>query len=236
MNLNSNLQQIHTKIRMLLVSGAIAGPLFTIAWILEDAARSNYNPLRHPVSSLALGDFGWMQIANFIIAGLLSLAFAVGLWLALRPQRGSTWGPLLIALWAAGLIGAGIFITDPVSGYPPGTPDVSLNPTIHGALHDQISLIGFLALTIACFVFGYSFAHQGEHKWSVYSVITGILFPVGIILSSIAFGQNESLVDFGGLFQRIAVTTGWTWLTLLSIHVLKTQITTKDFSQGNNQF
>ena len=63
----------------LLVCGAIAGPLFVIAFLIEGATRADYNPLRHPVSSLALGDNGWTQTANFIITGLLMLAFAVGL-------------------------------------------------------------------------------------------------------------------------------------------------------------
>jgi hypothetical membrane protein len=217
----SNTNQIDV-VKRLLTCGAMAGPLFVIMFLTEGATRADYNPLRHPVSSLALGDFGWMQVTNFILAGLLMLAFAVGLWLALRPQRGSTWGPLLVALWGIGLLGAGIFLTDPVSGYPPGTPDLLLNPTSHGALHDQVSLLGFVALTAACFVFSYRFAARGERGWALYSVITGILFPIGIVLASAAFSQNENLVAFGGLIQRSTVTLGWTWLTLLSVHFLKT--------------
>ena len=83
------------KTRTLLACGAIAGPLFTLASILEGATRAHYQPLRHPVSSLELGDFGWTQRANFLVAGGLTLAFAIGLRRALRPLGGSTWGPLL---------------------------------------------------------------------------------------------------------------------------------------------
>lgn len=206
-------------VKRLLACGAIAGPLFVMTFLIEGATRAEYNPLRHPVSSLALGDFGWTQVANFIVAGLLMLAFGIGLWLALRPKRGATWGPLLVAIWGIGLLGAGIFLTDPVSGYPPGSPDILVNPTAHGALHDQISLVGFLALTVACFVFCYHFSSRGERGWAVYSALTGILFPMGIVLCSMAFSQNVSLVAFGGLIQRVTVTIGWAWLTLLAIHV-----------------
>ena len=221
MNTNSDMHTDLMKTKRFLICGLVAGPLFTILWIIESVTRANYNPLRHPVSSLALGDSGWMQVANFMVAGLLMVAFALGLRLALRSQRGSTWGPLLVAIWGIGLLGAGIFVTDPVSGYPPGTPAVLLNPTAHGALHDQISVVGFLALTAACFVFTYRFARQGERGWAFYSAVTGILFPVGIVLASAAFSQNQSLVAFGGLLQRITVTIGWTWLTLLAVHLLK---------------
>src|SRR5262245_5709996 len=101
--------------RALLMCGAIAGPLFVVVFLIEGATRADYNPLRHPVSSLALGDDGWIQTANFIVTGLLMLAYAIGLWRALRRRGGSRWGPLLVGIVAIGLIGAGFFPTDPLS-------------------------------------------------------------------------------------------------------------------------
>jgi hypothetical protein len=68
--------------------------------------RSRYNPLRQPVSDLAIGEYGWMQIANFVITGFLFLAFAIGLRQKLLPL-GAIWGPLIIGFFALGLIGAG---------------------------------------------------------------------------------------------------------------------------------
>ena len=50
---------------------------------------------------------GWTQRANFIVAGGLTLASAIGLRRALRPLGGSTWGPLLVGAYATGLLGAG---------------------------------------------------------------------------------------------------------------------------------
>ncbi len=95
------------KTKTLLACGAIGGPLFVVAFVVEGASRANYEPLRHPVSSLALGDSGWTQTASFVVAGLLTLALAVGLRRAFRPPKGSTWGPLLVGVWAIGLLGAG---------------------------------------------------------------------------------------------------------------------------------
>src|SRR5919107_4145856 len=85
--------------KALLACGAIAGPLFVIAFLFEGATRANYDSLRHPVSSLALGDYGWVQSASFVVAGLLTLAFFVGLRRALEQGKGSTWGPLLVGVW-----------------------------------------------------------------------------------------------------------------------------------------
>jgi hypothetical protein len=119
-----------------------------------------------------------------------------------------------------GLLGAGIFPTDPVSGYPPGTPDRLSGYSWHGAFHDLFSLVAFVALAVACFVFGRRFAVRGERGWATYSAVTGVVFVVTFILSSAGFGQTGVLVNFAGLLQRVAVTVGFGWLTLLAVHLL----------------
>lgn len=58
--------------------------------------RSRCDPLRHPLSSLALGDWGWTQIANSTVAGLLTLAFSAGLRSAFLLPEAPTWGPLSV--------------------------------------------------------------------------------------------------------------------------------------------
>jgi hypothetical protein len=35
--------------------------------------RPDYDPMRHPVSLLSLGDAGWVQVAIFIVTGTLLL-------------------------------------------------------------------------------------------------------------------------------------------------------------------
>ena len=206
--------------KTLLTCGAIAGLLFVLVFLLEGATRANYDPLRHPVSSLALGDYGWVQSANFVVAGLLTLAFSVGLRRVFWPE-GSTWGPLLVGVWAVGLLGAGLFVTDPVSGYPPGAPDRLSGYSWHGALHDLFSGPAFVALAAACFVFGRRFVAWGERGWATYSAVTGVVFLGAFILSSAGFGQAEGLVKLAGLFQRVALSVGFGWLALLAVRSLR---------------
>ncbi|MDC0772411.1 DUF998 domain-containing protein [Streptomyces sp. HD] len=198
----------------LLACGVAAGPLFTAAYLLVGAGRRDYRSLRHPVSSLALGPAGWVQSVSFLCAGLLSLAFSAGLWRAGPSRRGA----LLIGVWAVGLVGAGIFRTDPVRGYPPGTPDRLERHTIAGTLHDLLSLLAFLALAVACFLL----ALPGSPGWAVYSIASGVLFATTMVLAGAAFDQSQRLADLGGLIQRTAITIGWTWLTLLAIRALHT--------------
>jgi len=205
----------------LLACGAIAGPLFVTAFVVQGATRPDYNPLRHSISTLALGsEFGWIQVLNFVVAGLLALAFAVGLRRVLPSRNGSIWGPLLIGLYAVGLLGAGVFVTDPDAGYPPGTLAKIQDPSVHGILHNLSAGLGFPALLAACFVFARWFAARGERGWTLYSAVSGAVVLISVVLASYGFPRTEGLGEVGGLFQRISVVCGWAWLTALAIYLL----------------
>jgi len=101
--------------RGLLRCGLAAGPVFVAVFLFEGAVREGYWPLRHPVSSLALGPRGWIQAGNFAVAGSLFLAGAAGLARADDPASSSRAAPALIGAAGAGLIGSAVFTTDPVS-------------------------------------------------------------------------------------------------------------------------
>jgi hypothetical membrane protein len=198
--------------RRLLWCGVIAGPLFVLVWLIEGFVRPDYSPLRHPVSSLSLGDGGWVQSLTFLVCGALTLAFAVGLW-RLRESR---WGPILVGLIGLGFIGAGLFATDPIGGYPPGTPDRLTTYTMSGALHQAFSALFFLGLPIACFVY----ARSLPRAWAVYSILSGIAFLITFVLAAMGFAQTPPFEPYGGLFQRLSIVIGEAWLTALALHSL----------------
>src|SRR5580704_18248638 len=83
--------------RGLLYCGLAAGPVFITTFLVEGATRDQYRPLRHPVSSLALGPRGRIQTANFAVTGTLVLAGAVGLERAGDPALSTRAGRALIA-------------------------------------------------------------------------------------------------------------------------------------------
>jgi len=62
----------------LLVCGMVAGPLFFAIFSIAGALRSNYDPLRHPISSLMFGSGGWVQSVNFLLTGTLVTLFGWG--------------------------------------------------------------------------------------------------------------------------------------------------------------
>jgi hypothetical membrane protein len=207
--------------RALLACGVVGPLIFVITFLVEGAFRAGYSPLRHPVSSLSLGPYGWLQAANFIVSGLLVLAFAIGLWPAVRRFGAGFWTPVLVGLVGLGLLGAGFFATDPISGYPPGTAPMLAARTVHGVLHDLCSTPVFTALPAACFVVAYRLRKAGQRHWAIGSLVAGIAMLACFILTSLGFQQNPAFVAIGGLFQRLTLIIGFGWLVAFALYLLR---------------
>lgn len=194
----------------LLLAGLIAGPLFTVAYVAQSALRDDgYSAVRDPVSSLAIGPHGWAQIANFLVCGVLVLLFAVGLRRSLRSGPGALALPILVGIWGVGLLGAGVFVTDPVGG----------PVTWHGQLHDlAFSLPGFAALTVAMLTAGIAFARRRSGRFALYSALSGVAFAALFVLATAGFSGADSWAATAGLWQRLCVSVGWLWLALLAVN------------------
>jgi hypothetical protein len=204
---------------LLLWCGVIAGPSFVVAFLIEGATSPGYDPMRLPVSLLSLGEGGWRQVANFLVDGLLLLGFAAGVYQALHELgTRSTAGPLLLAIFAVGVIGAGLFSTDPGGGYPPGA---RYEPSLHGTLHDLVSLVVFTVLPVASLLLARRFAVWGERDWATYSATTGLLLAVLFVLMFIGFNRSTGISTVAGLIQRVWIVVGWGWLLLVAAHLLR---------------
>ena len=215
------------KTRPLLLCGALAGPIFTMIWLVSGLNRADYDPMRHPISSLAIGEFGWTQVINFLISGTLTLVFALGLRSALLARGRSQWALIWIAAVGIGLIGAGLFVTDPVNGYPVGTPLLPMQPTVVGRLHRLFSALVFFGLPGAGLTLARLFARNGERTWASYSKFSAIAFIALFVLTSLNFAQIGMFPNYAGLLQRITLLIGFTWMTFLSIHLLKSPSTSQ---------
>jgi hypothetical membrane protein len=104
----------------LLACGIAAGILLPSLILIDGATRPGYSLWHHGASQLGTGERGWLQTVNFVVGGLLLLAFAAGVRRVLPPGRGAGAGPGLLSAAALALAMAGIVPTDPALGYPPG--------------------------------------------------------------------------------------------------------------------
>jgi hypothetical protein len=197
--------------RLLLGCGVTASVLFVVTFLVDGATRAGYRPTYHPVSALALGSRGWMQTLNFLITGSLMVAAAIGL----VRVTDSTIGPVFVALFGVSLMASGIFPMDAMRGYPPGTDPGTPSVTSRAhKLHDVFGFVVFSSLPAAAIAFAVSLTDFG---WKVYSAVTAIAV-IGLFVTFGAAWERDSPKT--GLFQRLAITVGWTWIALLCLNLL----------------
>ena len=207
--------------RGLLYCGLAAGPVFVTTFLVEGATRDGYRPSRHPVSSLALGPRGWVQTANFAVTGTLFLAGAAGLERAGDPALSTRVGRALIGAAGTGLIAAAVFATDPVSGYPPGTPDALIQPSRAGMIHNLAAVPVFFGLPAAAFTCSWRSVQTGHRRFGRYCAATATTMLATMALAGAGFNQSPRLVNLAGLFQRASIVTGFGWLAALSAQTLR---------------
>ena len=211
-------------IRLLLICGAIAGPLFIFIVLIQDYTRPGFDPRLDPLSLLSLGDWGWVQIANFALAGALNLLYAVGLWRRLYRGRAGIWGPILIGAYGLGLIVVSIFRTDPANGFPPGVL-ASAGPSWHGAIHALGGLFVFLTLAAALAVFARLFLARKERWWAFYCLASAVLLLL-------IFFTGFSNAAFMARTLRLATLIGWMGASVVAMKLLSTPDT---FHQTRDQ-
>jgi hypothetical protein len=206
--------------RALLGGGVIAGPLYIVVGLIQILLRSGFDLTRHELSLMSNGELGWIQIANFLVTGLLVIASAIGMRRTLLHRRGSR-GAVLLGFYGLGLIGAGIFVADPMNGFPPGTPaGPSVNPSLHGLLHLVCGGIGFLALIAACFVFSHRFAALGQPRWAAFSAATGGIFFLAFFGIAAGAQQTGVVLTVLNLAFTFAVVLGWSWISALAARLM----------------
>lgn len=199
--------------KSLLGYGVIAGPVYVAVSLVQALTRHGFHLTKHAWSLLSTGDLGWIQITNFLVTGVMTIAFAIGLRRALRPGCGVTWVPRLVGTYGAGLIGAGIFRPDPALGFPAGTPQDASTVSWHGALHIVSGGIGFACLIAACLIIGSRYAAERHTGWAWYSRATGVIFFFGF--AGISSGSRSPWINMG---FTAAIVLAWAWVSVVSCH------------------
>ncbi|MFC7545345.1 DUF998 domain-containing protein [Plantactinospora sp. GCM10030261] len=209
---------------------ALSAPILLIGVDVVDAAtRPGYEPARHWISHLSLGDRGWLGTAKLAVVGLLILLVAMGLRTASRAtsdpvRRGSFLAHRWVAAAGSGLLLAAVFPMDPGLGFPPGaTPGQSWR----GTLHDLAAGVLFVSLTVAGWRLGRDL-HRAHHGtgWRT----AGRVVAATVILAFLACTALVSLDYAGtwpgapsGLLERIAAYTGLAWVGVAASRALRTR-------------
>jgi hypothetical protein len=157
-----------------LIGPIVFGLTITILTFLEYdfMIRLGWDPVQNSdvpwPSGLALGPYGWFQVANFVFLGLTVIAFAVGLHRGVRVSgRGSWVGPALLIVAGVGMLISG-FKTDPSVSHP---------QTWHGWIHGlAFFVVAFLFLP-AFFVLWRRLRRDPLWRgYDRYTLVSGVLY------------------------------------------------------------
>lgn len=193
-----------------LLVGVAAAVVFLAVLLIEGALRPGYEPTYHTGSELSLGGRGWIQRANFLQMGAGMFAFAVGVHQALN----SVIGGVLLAIFGLGSIASGVFVPDPIRGYPPGAPTGDpAELTWHHQAHTMAGPVMFLA------IFGATLALAGrlQGPWRLYTVFTAVAGLALTVSTAVAWQRDTAKT---GLIQRGLVLVYLGWIVLLGIHLV----------------
>ena len=195
------------RTKALLRCGMLAGPFYLAVALIQIRLREGFDVARHPLSVLALGPGGWIQTANFVITGLMVIAAAVGF------GRALAWKPRALTWFLAGfglcMIVAAIFPSDPMDGFPPGTPEgppASISTT--GLVHFASGALGFAFLAISCFIAARAMSRRHVPSFAWLSLLSGLAVVLGF------FGGMVFPFGIWGIW--FAVVEGWAWLAIMS--------------------
>ena len=168
----------------------MAGPVLFVAVLVvltvvqyDFMLGIGWRPLGDPAgawpSGLALGPYGWVQILNFVVSGLLLTILALGLHSGVTDGHGSRIGPglLFVAGIAMALMG---FETDPIRRTTPRS--------MHGWIHDLAFVLFALALLSALFFLWRRL--RKDPLWcnhASYTLATGMLAALLLALPGVAY-------------------------------------------------
>ena len=206
------------QVRMALMAGAIAGPLYVCIGALEAALRRGFDIRIHSLSLLANGPGGWVHSMMMVVSGLLAVIGALGLSGAQQRTGKRSYAMIIgLAVYGVGIATAGLLRADPAEGFPIGTPPgPSVVVTPSGIGHLVAGGIGFLGLIVACLACARRSAKAGDRAWAAWSAVIGVYYLVAF--AGIASGAGNPVINIA---FTVAVVLGWGWLTAVCIHALR---------------
>ncbi len=197
-----------------LAGAGIVGPiLFTVGFLaLGLLRRGDYDWIARQISDLTAGPYGWAQQLNFIVFGLLLVAFAVGLYRGVQATRTGVAGPAILALNGVGLVVAGTF---PLRENAAG---VVYDPN---GVHSVNGAIFFLSIGIALVAVSLRLrADPGWRDLAAYTLVTGIaLVVLFFALGLLALRAGAPLHAWLGLLQRLVLAVWFPCIIVLALRL-----------------
>ncbi len=175
--------------------------VYLVLDIIAQLLPPHYSPITQAESFLAIGPYGYIMTVNFLIRGLLSLSFIIGLIITFNSKKSQyRMGLILLGIWS---IGAFILAFFPADLTPPAT--------IHGTIHVITALAAFLGGSLGILALSISMRNDVKFKG-----IINIALPLSIF--SVIILAFLSLPVFG-LVERIFLASVLLWMLIISLYL-----------------
>ena len=196
---------------MLAVCGMVAPILFALAVIVLGFLREDYSHVSDAISDL--GEIGSPNMAgqnvNFILTGLLILAFSFGLYRGTGPGKRVKVGSLLVSVIGLGVAAAGVF----PDCHSPGCNSLAANG------HAVAGFMVFPLIPFAILLFARGLGRDTAwRRYRTYSLVTGIVALALLVL----FDASEStLASWEGAIQRLYLVSWFQWIGVMAIGLFR---------------
>jgi hypothetical membrane protein len=197
-----------------LAAAGIAGPIiFAVVALTQSLLRPDHSLVEHPISALAAGPSGWVQNVNFLVFGLLMIAYATGLHLGVRPGRAGVVGFAFLILSGIGLMWGGVFpATDATGAFDEDR-----------LLHVPGFIMTFLGGGIGLIVMSRRMAR--DPRWqsaALYALATGVAMLVLILVGGgLVRPSGAPLHAWLGLFQWVLLAVWFSCTIVLALRLLR---------------
>lgn len=197
-------------------TGIIAPVLFVLIFTIEGFVRENYSAKTDFISELAIGNRGWIQIANFLLFGFLFFVFGLGLLQEFRKRKLPSTGPVLFLILATCYFFSGIFVTDAGTIF-------TQQKSVHGIIHGIFGAMVFVLMPASSWIFFKLF--KKEQAFKPLKNIT-FLFAIILTLALVTFtyvtkvpASENVFPDLNGFFQRLALIPFMVWLFYFAFRI-----------------
>ncbi len=194
-------------------AGIVAPLVFIATFVaLEVLQGSEYDRVADTVSTLAAGSHGWVQGVNFVVFGVLTMVFAVGLHRSIAPSRAGIAGPAVLGVSAVANVVAAAF---PVRLEADGTTYAPAGHLVGGMVFFSTAAVSLILLSRRL---------GKDPRWSglaAYTAISGVVAVVGFVLmGALVMPDDAPLHEYAGLGQRTLLLVVFSCRLTLAVRLL----------------
>jgi len=183
--------------------------LFTLLVIIESLLRPGYSQIHTEISYLGIGPYSIIQNTNFIISGLLSIAFAIGLGLSLSADTRQTikkFIEVLLIIFGDGVTFAGISLI---------LVSVFTTDYVFYLIHLLATFIAFFTIIISQLLIWWALRKTKNTIWGYYpkfSLLTGLLSIIMLIIFLYTITS-----PYQGLTERLFIIVPFIWIEVTGL-------------------